>query len=142
MKKLTKDHKTKEELLRDLRLNPEFKKKMEFVREKFFPALCAATNSIEDASTLLYGFNAQIMDKFLGLMKEKKMSDLGLYEKLDSGNNKYNESKALLDLFQDMDVFSAKEYIEGMRQEIETWKRDMFMGKKLEDIPHKWIDEL
>lgn len=135
-------HLTKEELIANLQANAEFKTKMRFVREQFYPALIEATESIEDASMLLAGFNTTLMQEFLGYMKEKKMSELKLENKLDKNVGTYEKNKKLLDLFQDMDVFSAKEYIEGLREEIELFKQDYFKGKPLSELPTKWIDEL
>lgn len=134
--------KTREEVIADLKKNADFVTKMKFIKERFWPALCAASLNIEDASTLLYGFNANLMESFLGFMKEKKVSDLGLDGKLDKESPKYAENQALFDLFLDQSVFEAKEYIEGMRQELETFKRDEMQSRPLSSLKAKWIDEL
>ena len=60
-------------MLRDLRANPAFVQKMKFVRDQFYPALVEASTSIDDASMLLSGFNSNMMEQFLGYMKEKKV---------------------------------------------------------------------
>lgn len=136
------NHQTKAEALRDLRANPEFQKRMSFVREQFYPALIEASTSIDDASTLLSGFNNVMMEKFLGIMKEKKVSELGLYERLDQESPKIEEHKRLLDLFQDMNVFDAKSYIEGMKDELETFKLDEMKERPLSSLKTRWLDEL
>lgn len=135
-------HKSKEELLNNLRGNADFQLKMKFIKEQFYPALLEASTSIEDASTLLSGFNSTIMEKFLGLMKEKKVSELDLYSRLDVNAPKHEQHKKLLELFSDMDVFQAKEYIEGMRNEIEQFKLDEFRERPLDTLKTKWLDEL
>lgn len=132
---------TKEELLADLRSNAEFIAKMKFVKEKFWPALVGASTSIDDASMTLSGFNSAIMEKFLGFMKEKKVNDLGLEDLLDKDSEKHEESKTLLDLFSDMDVFTAKTHIESMKGEIETFKLDEMRTRPLSSLKTKWLDE-
>ena len=62
MKKVKQVHKTKEQILAQLKANTEFKAKMSFVKEKFYPALCKASTSIDDATILLSGFNNVIME--------------------------------------------------------------------------------
>lgn len=142
MEKEPRAVKTKEEILAEIKANGDFQKKMAFTRGQFFPALCKASTSIEDAQTLLAGFNTQIMQEFLGLMKEKKMGDLNLQLKLDVGGDKYLEFQAMLDLFKDMSVFEAKDCIEGMRAEIQLWLQDEQRARPLAEITTKWIDEL
>lgn len=142
MKQQPRHNKTKEELIADLKSNEKFQEKMKFTREVFYPALCAATTSIDDASILLSGFNTTIMQEFLGLMKEKTLKDLDLDKKLEPTNLKFQESKDLLALFNDMSVFDAKDYIEGMRNEIQLFLTDEAKNRPLSSLKTKWIDEL
>ena len=134
--------KTKEELMAELRSNSAFILKMKFLREQFWPALLDASTSIEDASTILYGFNTQMMEQFLGFMKEKKVADLGLPNKLDPESPKYQENLKLIEIFSDMDVFTAKEYIEGLKNEIELWKREEMQARSLSTLKVTWLDEI
>ena len=142
MKKVKQVHKTKEQILAQLKANTEFKAKMSFVKEKFYPALCKASTSIDDATILLSGFNNVIMEKFLELMKEKKISDLGLESRLAAGNDKIDESKKLLALFSDMTVFQAKDYIEGMRNEIQLFLQEENKARPLSKLKVKWVDQI
>lgn len=135
-------HKTKEELLADLKANGDFIMKMKFTKEQFYPALCEASTSIEDAGQLLSGFNTTIMQEFLGLMREKKISDLNLEEKLDKDSPKFEKNKELLGLFADMSVFDAKDYIEGMRNEIALFQQEEMRERPLSSLQTKWMDEL
>lgn len=134
--------KSKEEVIADLRKNSEWTQRMKFVRESFWPALCEASMNIDDATMLLSGFNDQIMEKFLAKMKDFKMKDLGLEEKLDKVSPKYEENKKMLALFDECNVFEAKQYVEGMKGEIETFKRDEFQDRPLSSLKTKWIDDL
>lgn len=134
--------KSKKEVIAELKDNAAFQDKMKFVKERFYPALLEATTSIEDASQLLAGFNTQIMQEFLGLMKYKTCKDLNLEEKLDKDNTKHTEHKALIALFNDMNVFDAKDYIEGMRAEIAMFQREEMESRPLSSLKTKWIDEV
>lgn len=125
-----------------MKANVDFQKKMAFVREKFYPALCEAASSIEDATMLLSGFNTVLMQEFLGIMKEKKVSELSLGGKLDAMSDKFKENTALLDLFTDLTVFEAKDYIEGMKGEIELFKSEEMRERPLSSLKTKWADEL
>ncbi len=133
---------SKEEVLADLRKNQEFVKKMAFVKEKFWPALIAATTSIDDAVILLSGFNNIIMQEFLGLMKQKTVFDLDLISKLDPKADKVEENKALLSLFLEYSVFEAKEIIEGMRSEINLFLLEEQKARTLDTLKTKWVDEI
>lgn len=134
--------KTKEQLLGEMKTNADFQKKMVFIKEKFYPALCKASRNVEDATVLLEGFNATLMQSFLGLMKEKKLKDLNLATKLDAMSDTFAENRDLLELFDTMSVFEAKDYIEGMRNEIALFQREEWKSRPLSSLQVKWIDEL
>lgn len=142
MKKPKQVFRKKEEIIADLRKNKEWQARMKFTKEVFFPALCEASVSIDDALILLGGFNTAIMQEFLALMKEKKLSELNLENKLDANNEKSVEMKHLLSLFSDMSVFDAKDYIEGMRNELQLFLTEENKVRKLSDIKPKWLDEI
>ncbi len=126
----------------ELKNNADFQQKMGFIKLKFYPALCAATNNIEDALMLLNSFNTMIMQEFLGLMKEKNIKDLSLEGKLDITNDKAPELRALLDLFMDKSVFDAKEILEGMRNEINLFLQEERKERPLSALKTKWVDEM
>jgi hypothetical protein len=109
---------SKADLLKDLRSNQDFMERMSFIKEKFYPALIDASKSIDDATSFLASINTIIMEDFLSRMKEVKLGDMKLADKLDPKDEKYEELKAMLALFDEIDVFKAKEYIAGMREEI------------------------
>lgn len=140
--KIPRLNKSKDQLMTELKSNEKFATKMKFTKEVFYPALCAATTSIDDASILLGGFNTVIMQEFLASMKDKTLKDLNLGDKLDPFNNKMDECKALLALFEDMSVFDAKDYIEGMRNEIQLFLTEEAKERPLTDLKVRWLDEL
>lgn len=134
-------NKSKEEILADLKNNADFQRKMQFTREVFYPALCNASTSIDDAVILLSGLNTQIMQEFLASMKEKTVKDLQLDGKLDKDNPKYAESQVLLAIFNDMTVFDAKDHIEGMRGEIQLFLTEEQKKRPLSDLATKWLED-
>jgi hypothetical protein len=142
MKNQKRQNKTKEELLKDLKGNKAFAEKMKFTREMFYPALCKATVSIEDATQQLYMINTMLMQKFLGKMKETKFSELGLTEILSEQDPNYEALKEMLELFADYNAFDAKDIMEGMRNEINLFIQEENKTRKLDDLKTKWIDEL
>lgn len=135
-------NKTKEQLVAEMKQKADFQKKMAFIKEKFWPALCKASANVEEGEMLLEGFNTAVMQAFLGKMKETNIKDLGLGAKLDATSDKFLENRDLLALFSEMSVFDSKDYIEGMRNEIALFKRDEFKTRTLESLQVKWIDEL
>lgn len=133
---------SKNEILADMKKNADFKRRMAFVKEKFWPALCESAENIKDAQMLMEGFNTQIMQSFLGKMKEVKLSDLKLEAQLDQTSPKYPEHLAMLKLFEDMSVFNAKDLIEGMREEINLFVTDELAERPLSSLKTRWVDEL
>lgn len=134
--------KSKEQILKHIKSNVDFQKRMTFVKEKFWPALLTASSSIEDAKMLLEGFNTAIMQEFLTKMKVTKLSELMLATKLDAMNDKFLENQQLLALFEGLSVFDAKDYIEGMRNEIDTFLADEMKARPLSSLKVKWIDQV
>lgn len=132
----------KAELLKQLQNNSAFMSKMKFVKEKFWPALLDASTSIEDSQQLLSGFNTQIMQTFLGEMKNKSTKELNLIDQLDKKAENYEAHKKLVELFDDLNIFDAKDYIEGMKNEIELWKSEEMQLRPLSSLKAKFIDEM
>lgn len=130
--------KTKAEILEALQKSPEMMHKMQFIKSDFWPALEALDESIEDVQNFLAGFNTALMQEFLNRMKDVKFGEMKLAEKLSDGSEKY---KDILALFADMSVFDAKEYIEGMKSEIELFRREEDRSRKLSTLQTKWLDE-
>ncbi len=135
-------NKSKEQILSEMKANVTFQKKMDFTRNKFYPALLKADPTIEDATMWLSGFNTALMQAFLEKMKEVKMSELKLGLKLDAMSDQFVPFQEIVSLFDDMTVFEAKDNIEGLKGEIEIWKQDETRERKLSDLKTKWIDEI
>ena len=142
MKKQKRVVKSKEELLSEMKNNVHFIKKMKFVREDLFPALCDASDNIEDAKMFLSSINTVIMERFLERMKTLTFKDLQIIEGLDKNGDKFGQYQKLLALFDDVSVFDAKDYIEGMRSEIDVWIADELKERPMSSLKTTWIDEL
>ncbi len=133
--------KTKEQIIADIQNNYKFQENMKFAKEKFFPALCKSSKSIDDATMFLASINNILMESFLGFMKEKTFGDLKLIDKLDNKDDKYMDTVALLELFNDKSVFDAKELLEGMRTEIQLFINEENKVRPLTDLKTKWLDD-
>lgn len=138
-KRLTK---SKEQLMAELKGNVKFQEKMRFTKEKFYPALIKATTSVDDALQNLSIINTVMMDKFLGFMKEKKFRDIDIYSNLDPKDPQYENLKEMLNLFDDMSVFDAKDLLEGMRNEINLFLNEENKVRQLSDVKPRWLDEI
>lgn len=134
--------KTKEQLIADLKKSQKFVEKMKFAREVFYPALIKMDSSVDDTKMFLASINTVLMEEFLGEMKKMNFDDLKLGESLDPKDEKYQWYIEILKCFDGKNVFDAKDLIEGMRSEIETFENDMMKGMLLKDLPTKWIDQL
>lgn len=135
-------NKSREEILAEMKARPEFLEKLAFVKDQFYPALIKATDNVEDAVQRLAVMNSFLMESFLGIMKEKKFGELKLQEKLSPLDPKYQENKDMLDLLNEKSVFDAKDIMEGLKAEIELFKRDMFTKMELKDLVAVWLDEI
>ncbi len=112
-------HKSEAEILVELQKQKEVLRKRALIKEKFYPALCESSKSIDDAKMFVQSLSSVIMEKFLSAMKDKPFKELKLIENLDPKDPKYEELKELIGLFEGESVFTARELFEGMRYEIE-----------------------
>jgi len=134
-------NKTKEELVKEMVGNAKFQTKMKFTKEKFYPAVMDL-GTVEEAKMFLASISSVLMDKFLHMMKEKSFKELSLVDALSTKDEKYEQYKAIIDLFDDMTVFDAKDCIEGMKSEIQVFIDDEMKTRPLSSLKTKWIDEL
>lgn len=142
MKASKRINKSREQILTDLKNNKDFQEKMKFTREVFYPALARATTSIDDAIQNLSIINTFIMERALGFMKEKKMSEISLGDIVSKTDPKSKEMKELLTLFDDYTVFDAKTVFEGMKSEINLFVQEENKMRGLNDLRRVWVDEL
>lgn len=140
--KKKRTNRTREQIIADLHNSKQFQIEMAFAKDVFYPALCEASKSIDDASMFLSSINTIMMEEFLGFMKEKTFGDLKLESKLDPKDEKHEELKKFLDLFKDKSVYDAKSCIEGMRSEIQLFLNEESKERQLKDLKTNWLSEL
>lgn len=133
-------NKTKEEIVKGLKDVKEVKRMRSFVKDKFYPQLLTASSSIDDAKFLLTSLANMLMDKFLSQMKEKKFKELSLETMLDPAHAKHEEYLKILKLFEDENVYVARELIEGMRGEIEMMINAELKERKLETLKTNFLE--
>jgi len=133
-------NRTKEEIAKGIRDVQEVRRQRSFVKDKFFPSLIKASTSIEDAKYLLTSLGNMIMQEFLAQMKEKKFNELKLTEKLDPKSPQFEDIKTMVELFNDESIFTARELVEGMQNEIETNITDELKARKLDSLKTNWFD--
>lgn len=140
MSKQKRVNKTPEQISKDMENLAKVRKYRLFVKDEFYPALLKASSSIDDAKFLLTGFASMVFEQFLGIMKEKKFNELNLESKLDPSNPNYEEFKKILALFNDKNVYEARELIEGMKGEIEALIKAELSDRKLETLKTNWFE--
>lgn len=140
MPKPKRINKTKEQILATMQSQARAEVNRKFVREKFFPALCEASDNINDADIFLQSFSSMVMESFLSMKKEKKFSDLKLEEKLDSKSPKYEALKNVIAIFNTKGLQEAEELIDGMKEEIRMYYREEMKTRSLSTLKTKWYE--
>lgn len=135
-------NKTREQIIADLHGSKKFQEDMSFVKEQFYPALCDASKSIDDATMFLSSINTIMMEEFLSSMKDRLFSDLKLETKLDPKDEKHEELAKLLSILGTKTVYDAKSYIEGMRSEIQLFLNEENKDRPLKSLKTNWLSEL
>ncbi len=130
----------REEIVYTLQQLEAAKKTRKFIKEQFFPVLCKSTESIHDADVFLQSFASMVMEKFLGMMKDKDFADLNLTDKLDKTSPQYNDICELVNLFNGMKVIEARDLIDGMKDEIKLFYRKDMVKRKLQDLKFNWLE--
>ena len=103
-KKVVHKNKSKEELIEGLKKNQKWVAKMEFTRNKFYPALLEVDTDIDDIKMFLSSISSIILEKFLAKMKEDTTAGLDLPSLLDKKDKNYEQYVTILKLF---DNYSA-----------------------------------
>jgi hypothetical protein len=111
-----------------------------FVKDKFYPLLLTATTSIDDTKFLLGSLSNMLMEQFLAKMKEVKFEELKLETKLDPKSPQYDEYKKILELFTGRDIYSSRELIEGMKQEVEALILGELKSRPLSTLKTNWLE--
>ncbi len=134
-------NKTKEEIATQMKREQKAKRLRSFIKEKFYPALIEASTSIDDAKFLLGSFSNMLMENFLAQMKEIKFVELNLPAKLDKKSKQFPQYAKLLSLFDDQNVFEARELIEGMKNEVNMFVDNEMKERKLDTLKTNFLED-
>lgn len=137
MKKIPK---TKEQIVQGLKSVQKVRKLRTFVKDKFYPILLTASTSIEDAKYILGSFSNMLMEQFLAKMKETKFEELKLEAKLAKDSPQYEEFKKIIAIFKGEDVYTARELIEGMKNEVDMMVTNELKSRKLETLKTNFFE--
>ena len=135
-------NRTREQIISEMLQNKDFKERLAFLKDKFYPAVINASKNIEDSKIFLDSIVTVIMEKFLGLMKEKKFEELGLIDALEPSDPMYDQYCDLLNLFNGMSVFEARGHFERMKTEIDRFIQDEMISRSLSTLSPHWVDEV
>lgn len=141
-KKLIHKPKDREQLIAELKKNQDWAAKMKFTKEQFYPALLELDSSVDDIKMFLSSIDSILMERFLGKMKETKFSDMKLIDVLDKKESRYEGYVKIMELFNDMNTYDARDAIAGMKGELDTFVNDEMKNRKLSSLKTKWLDEL
>ncbi len=127
---------TPEQIKRD----SEIARKRKIIVDKFYPALVAATESIDEAKMLLQGIASLTMESVLHTMQERKFDDI--YDKLVSrlapDDVRLLQIEQLLGTLRHENLFVAREIVEGMQRVITQMLHDEDKERKLSDLKPDW----
>lgn len=127
---------TKEQLLQQQEAN--YRK--EFIKNKFYPALVAATVSVDEASMLLGAMTSLVMEEAMETLRSTKMSEIRsrITKKLTGDNDRVVVVENLVALFDKQTLFDARSNFEGMKAVIEQMKIDDMQNRKLDTLKVDW----
>lgn len=137
MKKSPIQHpKTAQEL--NIELRREENKR--FIKEKFYPAVAAATVSVDEATALLQAAGELIMAEAMNVMKTTKIKDVKniIVRKLAPNDERLLEIEALVGLFDEMTLFDTRSNLEHMKAVVEQMKIDAMRKTTLKDMEPDW----
>lgn len=130
--------KTKEQLLHEAKLNA----KRVLIKERFYPALVEATDSVEEAGMLLGAISQLIMAEAMETLNSKKMDEIKkkVAHKLtqEQGGEGILQMEKLLDVFDGLSLFETRVHMESMKSVIEQMKIEEFQARKLADMHPLW----
>lgn len=135
MPKKPRVERTKEEIAAQLKVNAQ----QDLIEKTVFPAVVAATTSIDEAKMLLKAITASIMEESLKVLRETKMKDIRerLVKKLtEEGREK--EVDALLSSLDDQTLFESRMLIEGLNSAIEQMVLDEMRKRTLNSLDFDW----
>lgn len=136
--------KSKDQLIHEAENKKEIARKRKLIVEEFYPALIAATISVDESKALISALGSFMMEEVLKTMRERKFSEIGkiLLDKLTSDGQRVDEIARLLNTLADENLFVAREIIEGMTQAISVMITQEMQNRTLDTLQANWGEYL
>lgn len=137
-------YKTPEEIEKEAKRKQEVERKRIIIVDKFYPALVAATISIDEAEVLVQTIATLLMEDTLRTMRERKFADIkeSLLSILCKDGERTKEIEKLLEVFNEENLFTARELIEGMTRAIKAMTTEEMRERKLDTLKTNWEKHL
>ena len=135
MSKEKRVERTKEQIAAQLKTNNQ----QDLIEKAVFPAVVAATTSIDEAKMLLRAISTSIMEKSMEVLREKKMADVRkeLVKKLTE-EGREEEVDALLAALDDQTLLDSRMLVEGLSSAIEQMIIDEMRNRTLNSLEVDW----
>jgi hypothetical protein len=109
-------------------------------KDRLYPALVAATVSVDEAKMLLQSISSLVMEDALQVLRDKKMSEVkdSLVKRLCPDGERVKEVGSLLDVLNDETLFDTKAQVEGMANVIDFMIRKEMQDRTLNSFTPDW----
>lgn len=109
-------------------------------KDRLYPALIAATVSVDEAKMLLQSIGTLVMEDALQVLRDKKMSEVkdSLLKKLCPDGEREKEVGVLLDVLSGETLFDTKAQVEGMTGVIDYMIRKEMQDRTLNSFTPDW----
>lgn len=133
---LQREHKTPDQVQKEFLIT----QKRAFIKDKFYPALEAATVSADEASQLLSAIVALIMEEAMEKLRTTEMEEIRgrLVAKLCSDDQRILQIEKLVDSFKGMTLFEARGHCESMKAVISQMTIDEMRNRTLTSLNVQW----
>lgn len=127
---------SKEELERNIKREQNRR----LIKEKFYPALVEATESVDEATMLLQAAVAVLMEEAMEALRNTRVIEIRnrILKKLAPNDERILQLEKLVDIFRDQSLYEARGHFESMRAVIDQMKMEEFQGRKLDSLTPKW----
>ena len=127
---------TKESLANEMRLNQS----RALIKDKFYPALQEATESVDEAQMLMQAAVSLIMEEAMETLRTTKIKDIRsrLVSKLAPNDERLLQIEKLIDVFKDSSLFETRGHFESMRAVINQMQQDEMRSRKLDTFIPNW----
>ncbi len=118
----------------------EVARKRKIVADQFYPALVAATVSVDEAKMLVSAMSSLLMESVMQTMKDRKFQEIrdSVLKKLCPDGAREKEIGTMLDIFLTENLFVTREIVEGMSNAIEQMIYDDMQNRTLNSFTPDW----